>query len=319
MKTQLNRDLVESLSESSNEEFLNNVNDFVNALMSNVIEEVAQRSPFVKLEKCVLQPVNEIYLGAVTQLSEFDYFLGIDNVQIELNSKNRKNFWRNVWREFKASWRIGRKKYKKKKKKEKEEVRALDTIEKYKLSDFRSDIGQWASMYLSETSVITEYPRYISLVGKEDFGTNVKVNIFVCIFDHKTSQFKLYNEIKNRYTVVDFGNRFENLNYKMRECGDMFVNMVKIFNALYSKAYNRIPNQILVESLLYNCPNKLFVKEDVFKTFVNVANYIRLANPRSIISICDGSKTIFEEKLITATNSQVCYSKIISMLDRFNY
>ncbi len=322
MKTQLNRELVESLSNSNNQEFINKVGDFVNVLLTNAIAEVAQRSAFVSLDKCVLIPVNEIYLGAVSQLSEYDYFLGIDNVQIELNSKTRKNFWKNVWREFRASWRIGRKKYKRQKKQKKEQLeqmRSLDTIEKYKLSDFRSDVAQWASMYLSESSIITEYPRYISFVGKDDFGTNVKVNVFVCIYDHTKNQFKLYNEMKNRYTIVDFGNRFENLDYKVRECGDMFVNMLKIFNALFVKAYNRIPNQILVESLLFNCPNRLFDKSDVFMSFVNVANYIRLANPRSIISICDPSKTIFQEKLITGTNSQVDFTKIINMLDRFNY
>ncbi len=319
MKTQLNKDLVEGFSESSNETFVSNVNDFVFTLVTNALEDISERTPFVQPDKCVLQPVNEIILGAYTQLSEFDYFLGVDNVQIETNSKTAKNFWKNVWREFKASWRIGRKKKYKNKKKHQEEPRSVDVIEKYKISDFREDLVQCLSMYLSESSIITEYPGLISMIGKDDFGTNVRVNIFVTIFDTAKQQFKLYNEMRNKYLIVDFGNRFRNLDAKINDCGDMFVNMIKIFNALFSKTYNYIPNQILVESMIYNCPKQLFDQNDVFKTFVNVANYVRFINPRTITSICDGTKSIFEESLIVNKNSQIDFSKIINMLDRFNY
>lgn len=314
MKSQLNRELIESLNESNNSNFHKQVNEFVYMLMSNVVSDISEKSPFITVERSILQPVNEVYLGAFSQLSEYDFFLGVDNIQIEMNTKTRKNFWKNVWREFRASWRLGRKKYKKDKK-----GFFQEPVDKYKITDFRHDVVSKAAEYLCETSIIYENSRYISMVGKDDFGTDVKVNIFICIYDSNKKQYKLYNEMKNKYTVVDFGNRFENLDFKINDCGDMFVNMVKIFNALFSKAYNKIPNQILVESLLYNCPNVLFEKNDVYKTFVNVANYIRLVNPRSIISICDGGKSIFEENLITGSSSQIEFGKIINMLDRFKY
>ena len=316
MKTELNRTLIEQLNESSNKTFVENVNNLVYNLVSSAVENLAQKSPFVIPQKCVLIPVNEICTGAFTQLSEFDYFLGIDNPQIEMNTKTQKNFWKYAWREFKASWRLGRKKYKKKK--EKEEPRP-QILEKYQLSHFRHDVVESLAEFLSETSVIYEYGRHFSIVGSQDFGTNIKINIYVSSFDIPSAIFKLYTEKRNKFFSVNFGSRFDNLEYKTQSCGEIFNDMIKIFNALYSKNYNRVPNQILVESLLFNCPNVLFDKTDTYKTFVNVANYIRVSSPNSFASICDPHKTIFKEKLIVSTNEQVEFSKIINMLDAFKY
>ncbi len=315
MKNQLNRELIESLSESNNQQFLKQINNTIFNLMSMVVEGVSMRSPFIRAEKCVLLPVNEIYLGAVSQLSEYDYFLGVENPQIEFNSKNKKNFWKIALREFKASWRLGRKKYKKEK-----EARVVDTtIDKYKIADFRHDVVKQLAELLTPTSLISEHRQYVSIKGRDDFGANVKINIYVCVYDSHNNTFKLLNEVKNKYTIVDFGDRFKNLDYKKEPCGENFVKMVTILNALYSKNYNKIPNQILVESLVYNCPNLLFDKKDVYQTFINVINYVRLANPRDIVSICNANKNIFEEPLILGRGSQMEFSKIISMLDAFKY
>jgi len=319
MKNQLNRDLVEGISESSNQEFSAKVNQFVYDLVSNAINDVSAKSPFIRPEKCVLIPVNESYTGAFSQLSEYSYFLGVDNIQIELNSKTKKNYLKYLWKEFKSAWRIGRKKRKKKRKKNKEDEKsAIISIDKYKLSDLRSDLASKMADYLQESSIIYSNSNYLSLIGKDDFGTNVKVNVFVCCYDSKTNIFKVYNESKNKYFSVDFGQRFENLDAKTESIGENFANMIKIVNALYSKAYNKIPNQILVESLLINCPKKLYVA-DIYQTFINVTNYIRLSDPKSFKSVCDLSKNIFEEVLITKTSSQVEFVKIINMLDKYKY
>ncbi len=316
MKNQLNRELIESLSESGNTKFFDRVNDTVYNLLSRVVADISEMSAFVRADKCTLLPVNEIYLGAISQLSTYDYFLGIENPQIEFNSKTRKNFWKFAWREFKAAWRLGKKKYKKQKS---ESAPSIETIEKYKLSDFRHDVVRVMANYLSDTTIIYEHQRYIAVVGKNDFGTNVKIKIYICTYNSADNTFKMFNELKNKFIPLNFGKRYENLNYKFDVCGKTFVNLMRIFNALYSKNYNRIPNQILMESLLWNCPNLLFIKDDIYKSFINVANYIRLANPKSFVSICDSSKTIFEERMILDAGSQVEFGKIINMLDKFKY
>ena len=319
MKSQLNRAVIEGLSESTNKIFAENVNEIVYSLVSQAMEEISIKSPFIKLEKCNLIPVNEIYLGAFCQLSEYDYFLGVENTQIEFNSKVKKNWWKYVWREFKASWRIGRKKKYKKKKKAVEETKTPVTVERYKLSDLRHDLMFKIADQITATSMVYEYPQKLSIVGSDDFGTGVRINIFVTIFDSRTGTFKLYKENKNHFIEVNFGQRFENLDEKREQCGEIFVDIARVFNALYSKAYDRIPNQILIESLLFGCPNSLFDENDVYKTFLNISNYIRIKDPRSFKSICDPSKSLFDEPLIVRSNAQVDFGKLINMLDRFKY
>lgn len=319
MKSALNRGLIESLNESTNKIFAENVNNLVYSIVSQAMEDISIKSPFIQVEKCNLIPVNEIYLGAFCQLSEYDYFLGVENAQIEFNSKVKKNYWGYIWREFKASWRIGRKKKYKKKKAEVENTKTPLTIERYKLSDLKHDLMFKIANYVTETSMVYEYPQKLSIVGSDDFGTGVRINIYVTIFDSKTGTFKLYKENKNHFIEVNFGSRYENLDLKKEECGEIFVDIARIFNTLFSKAYNKIPNQILLESLLFDCPNILFEKDDIYKTFLNIANYIRIKNPDSFMSICDQSKTIFKEPLIIGNNSQVDFGKIINMLDRFKY
>lgn len=318
MRSQLDRELVESLNESSNQEFIENINQKIYDLFGAAITDISLKSPFVKVDKCVLIPVNEIYTGAVSQMSKYTYFLGIENPQIEFNSKMKKNFWKYIWSEFKASWRLGRKKYKKRKKEKKEDVSSFQ-LDKYKLSDFRHDVVVNLANYLQESSLIYEKKRYISLVGIDDFGTNVVIDVYICVYESKSNVYKLYKENRNKFYSVNFGNRYENIEQKKNSCGEMFFNMLKIFNAIFSKNNNRIPNQILLESLIYNCPDVLFDKDDVYKTFINVSNYIRLANPKAFLSICDGNKTIFEDPLIVDVNAQIDYGKIINMLDVFKY
>ncbi len=315
MKSELNKELIEGLSESANQKFIDSVNELVYNLVSTAVENVSLKSPFVVLDKCVLLSVNEVYTGAFTQLSTFDYFLGIDNPQIEMNTKLRKNFWKFVWREFRASWRLGRKKYKKKKKEEIHEV----SVGKYQLSDFRHDIVEKLSELLTSSSIIYEYNRSISIVGKDDFGTNVRVNLYICAYDMHSGDFKLYTNSRNKFKIVNFGDRFDNLEYKKAVCGDVYTKMLRVFNSIYSKKYNKIPNQVLLESLLFNCPNILFDKNDIYKTFVNVANYIRFKQPNSFVSISDTSKSVFEDGLIVNTGKQVEFGKIINMLDEYKY
>ncbi len=314
MKRQLNRELIEGLNESSNHEFLDNINEMVYDIMDAVLEDISLKTPFVRADKCVLIPVNEIYTGAVSQLSEISYFLGIHNPEIEFNSKRKKNFWKNLWREFRACWRLGKKKYKKQKNKN-----VLLSIDKYKLSDFRHDLVNGTANYLTDSSIIYEYSNHFSMIGSNDFGTNIKINIYVCCYEPNTKTFKLYNQNKNKFFDVNFGKRFENIDAKIERCGDIFVKMIKIFNALFSKNCNRIPHQVLVESLIWNCPDLLFDKNDVYKTFVNIANYIRLADPQSLKSICGNDKHIFEDPIIVENNMHLDFGKIIGMLDAFKY
>ena len=318
MKYNLNKELIEGLRDSTNNEFVENINNLVYYLVTESMKELAVKSSFIQIDKISLIPVNEIYLGAVCSNSEYTYFLGIPNKEIELNSLEKKHFFKNLWNRFVRAWRISRNKPKRKKKKNDEEDVNLPTrtLSKYTIDDLKTDIVNQLSNFVTPTTIIYEYEDHISIIGREDLGSNVKVNIYVCLYDDKNDVYKLYNGRKNKFYDIDLKQRFKNLNKKYETCGENFVDMVRIYNSLYSKAFNKIPNQILIESLLCACPDSLY-SNDLYQTFINISNYIRLVDVSAIRSIYDNTKSIFKEKLIVDVNAQVDFSRLIKLLDLY--
>lgn len=314
MKRDLNKDLIEGLRDSTNLEFVNNLNYTVFSLVDQALKDLSNKSSFIQPEKAYFMPVNEIYTGATTSQSAYTYFLGIANTEIELNSTDKKHFFKNFWKRIVRAWKMSKKK-KKKRKKIEERTLTVVTKEKYTIDDLRNDFVYYLSNLISTSSIIYEYEDHIMVVGKEDFGTNVKINIYITMYDEKNGVFKMYNGRKNRYYDVDLNERFKNLANKMESC-ENFVNMIKIYNSIYSRAYSKVPNQILIESLVYNCPAVLF-EHDVYQTFLNVSNYIRMIDVDALRSICDNTKSIFKEKLIIDAGAQVEFAKLIRVLDSY--
>lgn len=314
MKRDLSKDLIEGLRDSTNLEFVNNLNFTVFLLVDQALKALSNKSSFIQPEKAYFMPVNEIYTGATTSQSAYAYFLGIANTEIELNSTDKKHFFKNFWKRIVRAWKMSKKKKKKKKKIEERSLTVV-TKEKYTIDDLRNDFVYYLSNLISTSSIIYEYEDHIMVVGKEDFGTNVKINIYITMYDEKNGVFKMYNGRKNRYYDVDLNERFKNLANKMESC-ENFVNMIKIYNSIYSRAYSKVPNQILIESLVYNCPAVLF-EHDVYQTFLNVSNYIRMIDVDALRSICDNTKSIFKEKLIIDAGAQVEFAKLIRVLDSY--
>lgn len=314
MKRDLSKDLIEGLRDSTNLEFVNNLNFTVFSLVDQALKDLSNKSSFIQPEKAYFMPVNEIYTGATTSQSAYAYFLGIANTEIELNSTDKKHFFKNFWKRIVRAWKMSKKK-KKKRKKIEERTLSVVTKEKYTIDDLRNDFVYYLSNLISTSSIIYEYEDHIMVVGKEDFGTNVKINIYITMYDEKNGVFKMYNGRKNRYYDVDLNERFKNLANKMESC-ENFVNMIKIYNSIYSRAYSKVPNQILIESLVYNCPTILF-ERDVYQTFLNVSNYIRMIDVDALRSICNNTKSIFKEKLIIDAGAQVEFAKFIRVLDSY--
>lgn len=314
MKRDLNKDLIEGLRDSTNLEFVNNLNYTVFSLVDQALKALSNKSSFIQPEKAYFMPVNEIYTGATTSQSAYAYFLGIANTEIELNSTDKKHLFKNFWKRIVRAWKMSKKKKKKKKKIEERSLTVV-TKEKYTIDDLRNDFVYYLSNLISTSSIIYEYEDHIMVVGKEDFGTNVKISIYITMYDEKNGVFKMYNGRKNRYYDVDLNERFKNLANKMESC-ENFVNMIKIYNSIYSRAYSKVPNQILIESLVYNCPAVLF-EHDVYQTFLNVSNYIRMIDVDALRSICDNTKSIFKEKLIIDAGAQVEFAKLIRVLDSY--
>ena len=294
---------------------MDNLNYATFALVNQALIDLSNKSSYIQPEKAYLTPVNEIYLHAMTSQSEYTYFLGIANTEIELNSLDKKHYFKNLWKRFVRAFKMSRKK-KKKKRKDKEITPTVSvTKEKYTIDELKNDFIYYLSNLISTSSIIYEYEDHISIIGKEEFGTNVKINIYITMYDEKNGIFKMYNARKNRYYEVDLNERFKNLDKKINSC-ENFVNVVKIYNSLYSKAYNKVPNQILIESLVFNCPDILF-EHDVYQTFLNVSNYIRMTDTDALRSICNNSKSVFKEKLIVDAGAQVEFARLLRVLDNY--
>ena len=99
MKYNLNKDLIEGLRDSTNNEFVGNINFLIYSLIEEAVKELVVKSSFIQLDKIRVEPVNEIYLGAVCSNSEYTYFLGIPNKEIELNSLEKKHYFKNKFGE----------------------------------------------------------------------------------------------------------------------------------------------------------------------------------------------------------------------------
>ena len=315
MKRDLNKDLIEGLRDSTNVGFVDNLNYATFALVNQALIDLSNKSSYIQPEKAYLTPVNEIYLHAMASQSEYTYFLGIANTEIEINSLDKKHYFKNLWKRFVRAFKMSRKK-KKKKRKDREVTPTVSvTKEKYTIDELKNDFIYYLSNLISTSSIIYEYEDHISIIGKEEFGTNVKINIYITMYDEKNGIFKMYNARKNRYYEVDLNERFKNLDEKINSC-ENFINVVKIYNSLYSKAYNKVPNQILIESLVFNCPDILF-EHDIYQTFLNVSNYIRMTDTDALRSICNNSKSIFKEKLIVDAGAQVEFARLLRVLDNY--
>lgn len=318
MKNHLDRNLVESLSESSKSEFSEKINEVVCSVVSDALNELCEKSPLVRMDKCLLMPVNETYMGAFSQLSEYTYFLGVDNVQIELNSTVKKNWFKYIWKEFKTAWRMRKNKPKKKKKNEIEEIKHDFEPSKYRIIDLKSDLASKIANYVTESSLVTEKQDRITIIGNDDFGVGVRVNIYVCCYDSNKNIFKIYDQPHNKFINIDFGKRFENLDNLIQKHGQEFVDLAKVFNAIFSKKYDKIPSQIMIESLLFNCPEKLFVG-DLYQSFLNVTNYIRVKSPKSFMSICNPEISMYDDNIFLLSNGQIDFSRLMNALDDFQF
>ena len=190
MKRDLNKDLIEGLRDSTNVEFVDNLNYATFALVNQALIDLSNKSSYIQPEKAYLTPVNEIYLHAMTSQSEYTYFLGIANTEIELNSLDKKHYFKNLWKRFVRAFKMSRKK-KKKKRKDKEITPTVSvTKEKYTIDELKNDFIYYLSNLISTSSIIYEYEDHISIIGKEEFGTNVKINIYITMYDEKMASSK---------------------------------------------------------------------------------------------------------------------------------
>ena len=300
-KITVSRDLVLSIANKDNRKFVNNVNEKVNDLLASSIEDLSSQVSYISLDNTVLQPANELFNDSMVDNSYFIYLLGVESVQLDLNTAKKSRFWDSLKTRLKIAWQ-NRKMFKKKKKRRKkknQEETVLDVKfdpSKYTVYDLAEDLQKTMCNYLLPTTIVYQGNNKFEIIGKEDFGPNVKIIIYLVSLVN--GSFKYYNgKRKNAFINLFVSERYKKLKAKKKTAGKNFIKILKVLNALYFNINGHMPNQIFMESILAYCPDELFKGEDFYNVFLKIINYISIKSLRHIPSIIDEKISIMEDKL----------------------
>lgn len=320
-KVKISKQLIEMIANKDNSTFVKNINEKVNQILSQSIENLSIKVPYISLDNVVLQPINEIFNNAFVDGSNYIYLLGIENAQLAINTIKKEGFWKDLKKKIIYYWQ-NRKSFKKKRRrrrKQKQEIKNTQQIDlsridqsKYTLFDLAEDLQQSLTNYLSETSMIYLDKNLLQLVGKEDLGPNVKISIYLVGIENQV--FKYFLSHKKGYIDINLPNRYNFLGEKQHLIGENFTKMLKILNSLYLNINGYIPNQIYIESVLCSCPEELFEGDDIYKVYLKVVNYLALKTIRTIKSINEPTKTINDD--IVCGRCGIGFNKLLEELGK---
>ncbi len=319
MKT-ISKQLIESIAEMDNSEFVNDVEEKINSLVYLAVDDMSKSIPYVDVDRCVLQPVNEIFNGAITPESEFVYFLGFSSPQIEMNCLQYNDFWKKLKDRLLYAWNESKKSKKKKSRKKIEEAPKETVYEfndtRYNLEMLKADLQKAFVKNLTMTSIVYNYDNFIRIIGRDEFGIRTQIIIYPCLIEG--NNFKFFINRKKGFYSINFEKRTELFIDKTSRVGDVFVKMIKIFNTLFRNSARTyiMPNQIFIESLLYNTPDELFDGENIYDTFIKIVNFLNMTDINDFKSILDPNLTISQDK--TTKNNQMIFLRFLRTLRDMN-
>ncbi|MBQ8908929.1 MAG: hypothetical protein IJY90_01365 [Clostridia bacterium] len=300
-KISISKDLILSIANKNSKTYVKGINDKVNALLTASVSNLATQVSYISLENTVLQPVNELFSDSMVDNSEFVYVLGVESAQLDLNTIKKSKIWEIIKTRAKIAWqsrKYFRKRKRKRRKKQKEEVEPLNIQfdpSKYTVYSLTEDLQRSIAQYLSPTSIVYQGNNKLEILGKEDFGPNVRIIIYVVSLVNK--ELKYYaGKRKNPFINLALNQRYLKLKAKKKSAGKNFIKVMKVFNALYFNVNGHMPNQLFLESVMCNCPDDIFVGDDFYKVFIKVVNYLSVRSLRNTPSILNEELTIFEDK-----------------------
>lgn len=301
-KVKISKQLIEMIANKNDSEFVRNINEKVNQLLTMSIENLSKKVSYISLDNVVLQPANEIFNNSFVDGSDYIYLLGIENAQLQLNTIKQEGKWKHFKKKMIFFWKNRKalkKKKKRRRKKKKEEEKAIKNLNldfsKYTIYDFCEDLQYSLSNNLSETSMIYLDKNVIQIIGKEDLGTNVNITIHVVSLENQV--YKYFKNEKAGFIDINILNRYHFLNEKQVMLGENFSKILKIINGLYFNINGKMPNQIFIESILCSCPDELFEGKDIYSIYLKIINYLSLKTIKNIKSINEPTKTIFEDNV----------------------
>ena len=267
------------------------------AIIDNALLDLKKDNVFI-IGTSEIMPINEFYTGAISPNSTLDVFLILTSSQLEFNSiKINKNKLKGFFNRVKIAWQDQKNNKKKKRWLRKAEnnsdnqLTKISDKNKYHIFDFNKDLLNMIARYITQTTICSLEKGVITINGESlPFKTRVIPVI------NKFGSYNFFLENKSKFINIDFKNRFKNLDQMIEKFGNNFLALLRIFNTLYFNLYNESPNQIFIESLLFNLPNDVFFKDSNYKSFVFATNFLINTNLLTLNSITD-SKKIYEDEL----------------------
>ena len=320
-KLSISKELIVSIAEQENIKYIKNISKKLNMILSSALKKMSEKISYVNLDNIILQPVNELMSGALVDNSDFIYFLGIKNAQLEMNTARKIPLWQNIVNRFKFAWE-NRKSSKRKKRKKlfrrKKEAKTMNLSDykfdpsKYNIYNLTEDLQNAIIEYLSASSIVYLNGNLLQIIGKEDFGSNVQILIYLVSYDG--NKFKYYAGKKLGYKEIDVQNRYNILQEKINNIGDNFLKIIKILNSLYYNVNRYIPNQVFIESIVASCPEDFFIGDDIYKIFLKIINYFTIKTLKNVKSINDPSKTIHQDDV--CGNCMFGFNKMLNMINK---
>lgn len=288
---------IESFATKVDSEIIENALNSLNVIIDNAVSDIKKGNAFIVGNSEII-PINEFCSGAVSPNSTLDVLLVLTSSQIEFNTvKFNKNKLKNFWNKVKYAWKhrkddSRRSRKRRRKKTEKIEITFKDKS-KYDINQFNQDLLNSIVNYISDTTICSVENGVVIITGE---SLSFKTRIFPVI--NKFGSYNYFKVSKNKFINLDFKNRFKIIDDMIEQYGEKYLSLIRIFNALYFNIYGTSPNQIFIESLIFNLPQEAFLKNTNYETFVFAINYFLNSNLNSLKSCVDLSKKIYEENLI---------------------
>ena len=291
VKLNVSKELIDKIADQQNDKYLKSTHNLICKIMGETLKDLSSKTSFVSMDNVVFQPANELVSGAFIDGSVFTYLLGVQNVQLEINTSRSASFWKNLKDRLTFAWDnrktfIRKKKHKKRKK---------DKNKELGINDLAEDAQKTIINYLSETSLVYLNKNLLQIIGKDDFGSNTQIFIYVVNYDGV--YFKQFAGKKKGFINIDIDSRIDSLTKKIDEVGDNFIKILKIFNSLYFNTNGNMCNQVFLESILCSCPDDLFEGDEIYKVFLKLINHISIISLKDIKSINNPNLTIFKDEV----------------------
>lgn len=294
----VSKNIIEQFAHDVNQTAFENTIDIVVQRISLGMENLLAKNAFITGYQ--IEIANEVLTGGETPYSNVELFLEIDaplieQNQVKMHGNKYKNWLRQFWKEFRQNFKIFSKKKKSKKAMENAEKK-LDQTKEYNISHLFKDIQIQIAKTHYKTASIQIYPNKILISDKTEYSSNIYV---YPVFVHDKI-IKQYNTQNSKVNIIDYKNRFDNIDDMNVLTYDMYTTLVRVLNTIFYSIFDRLPNQIFIESILYNVPVE-FYTDDIYETTINVFNYLKNCSLNDLVSVCDDGTKLFKDKLNSET------------------